>query len=690
MEIVSNLEALGINLAKLSGEVMLDLWLEGFRIALSPTNILWLLLGTVVGLFVGILPAVGASLGVAVMLPLTFGLDPVTAVIFLVAIHASGNYGDSIASILINVPGGVGTVATCWDGYPLARKGQGGRAIGIATFGSFLGGFMGWLVLVVLARPITIIALRFGAPEYCSLGIMALMLIGIASKEDIIKGIIMACLGLILAFIGEDPISGVVERFSFDLPPLMAGIPIVAACLGIFAISEMISIAEEGGTIAQEGIRFKDSVFSGFADVLKRPFTVLRAWVVGFFIGILPALGTSLAGISSYLTEQTFSKDRKFFGKGAPAGLLAAEVGKGSCVVGDLIPTFTLGIPGSVTCALLMAALTIHGIIPGPGFMKQGAMPYAVFTGIILSQAVFLVSGLGLAKWFSKVLYVPIALIVSSVVPLCFLGSFAEGNRFFDVVIMLGLGILTYGLKRLNYPAVCLVLGLILGPLIESNFHRSLGIELGSWLIFLHRPATVTILGLTVLFVLFPFYFPVLRRLSDRLLKSEDSKNDVELADASQVGGRSARGEFVLLVLILALGLIFLATSRKYTPQVRLVPNLVLWVMLVAAFWRLLRLGRQLVFLFKKGVQMPKTEDQRGEPKAGLIWYWSAVGLIGYAFLTWILGMVVATLIYTFILSWAMGYRRWLVILATAVGNALFLVFLSRAFSLILPRGILF
>lgn len=666
-----------------------DLWVEGAQIALSPNNMMWLFFGSLVGLFVGILPAIGGGSAVAVMLPLTFGLDPITGVIFLVAIHATAHYGDSISSILINVPGGVSTVASCWDGYPLSQKGQGGRAIGIATIGSFFGGFVSWLVLIAIARPITTFAMGFGAPEYCALGIMAMMLVGIASKESILKGILMACLGLILSFVGQDPISGVVERFTFGLSGLMAGIPIVPACLGIFAISEMMHIAQESsGTIAKEGILFNDSVLSGFADVIKRPFTLIRAWVVGFWIGILPALGTSLAGISAYLTEQSFSKEGKSFGKGNPAGLLAAEVGKGSCLVGDLIPTFTLGIPGSVTCALLMVALTVHGITPGPLFMSKGSMPYAIFTGIVLAQAVCIISGLTLAKWFAYVLYVPVSIVISIVISLCFVGAFSGSGNFDDIVIMLGIGILTYGLKRINYPSVCLILGIILGPLIETNCQKSLIIEFGSWMVFLHRPITITILGLTVLFVLFPYVEPVLRRLSRLLVKAEMPKNGVELTEeCAPSSEHSAKAELVFLVLILAGGLILLSEASKYSPAVRLFPNYVIIVMLVVALLRLFVLGSQ---IFKKGFQMPKAEGHRGERKTGIIWYWSVIGFIGYISLTWIVGLVVATPVYVLILSWAMGYRRWRVILGVAAGNALFLLFLTRVFGFFLPRGILF
>ena len=463
------------------------MWLEGFMNALSGTNLLWLTIGTGIGLIVGVLPALGANFAVALMLPFTFGMNPVTAIIFLVAIHASCNYGDSVASIVVNVPGGPGTVATCWDGYPMAQQGRAGKALGIATLSSFIGGAGTWLFLAVLVGPITKFALAIGAPEYFALGVMALGLISVASKGETIKGLIMALFGLALSCVGQDEATGLSFRFAYGIPSLEAGIPIVVSTLGIFALSQVIVLLEEGGTVAK-AVEIKDSILSGFPEVIKRPLTLLRAGAVGWFIGVLPALGVSVAGILAYFTEKKYSKEGPQFGKGAPAGLIAAEVGKGACVVGDLIPTFTLGIPGSVTGAILMGALILQGIEPGPRFLMMGAMPYTVFAGMVLAQATFLISGVLLGKFFIRVVYLPNAIIAPIIAVLTFLGAFAERNNQFDIFLALVFGLLGYTLDKLKYPAVCFVLGLIMGPLVEANFHRSLGISFGSYSIFFHRP----------------------------------------------------------------------------------------------------------------------------------------------------------------------------------------------------------
>ena len=302
-------------------------------------------------------------------------MEPTSAIIMLCAIHAAANYGDSVASILLNTPGGPGTVATCWDGYPMSQRGQGGRALGIATFGSFFGGVIGCIALIALARPLTELALRIGSPEYFALGIMALSLISVGSKGETLKGIMMACLGLAALLRRERP--GLRAGGPLRLRPAHPGRghPHRGLDARDLAIAQAIELLGEGGSIAGEAGEFKDSVFRGLADVVRRPLTVFRAGMVGLWVGVLPALGVSLAGIASYLFEKKYSKEADQFGKGAPAGLLAAETGKGACVVGDLIPTFTLGVPGSVTGALLMAALIVHGIAPGPASCCRGPCP---------------------------------------------------------------------------------------------------------------------------------------------------------------------------------------------------------------------------------------------------------------------------------------------------------------------------
>lgn len=653
------------------------MWIEGFQQALSGTNIFWLLLGTVTGLIVGVLPALGANFGVALMLPLTFGMEPATAVIFLVAIHAACNYGDSIASILINVPGGPGTVATCWDGYPLAQQGKPGKAIGIATFSSFIGGLGCWVTLLFLVRPITKLALAIGAPEYFALGLTALCLVAVASKGETIKGLIMAGVGLVLSFVGPDPVSGLTYRFGFGISALEGGIPIVVATLGIFATSQVLVLLEEGGSVAK-AMRVKDSIFSGFREVVRRPLTLLRAGAVGWYVGILPALGVAIAGILAYLTEKKYSRDASQFGKGAPAGLIAAEVGKGACVVGDLIPSLTLGVPGSVTGALIMAALIIHGVDPGPRFLLSGTLPYTVFAGIVLAQASFLISGLLMGRWIGHIVYLPNAFTGPAIAILTFLGAYTERNQDLDVFLAVAFGAFAYALAKMRYSIVCLVLGLILGPLIETNFHRSLSIALGSYSIFVTRPIAVAFLSVALLSLAWPHLSPIVRRL----LRLKTGSWQTPDEPISQVAG--VKGELVLLVTIGLSMTVLLLTARAYKPAARLFPTLVCFATLLLTGLHGLGVLRR---LSKAGGPV------RREPSAPLFsgrtaWYWSLAAMAGFTLLMYLFGFIIATLVYLPAVIFLTGEKRWGQVIASCVLGTVILLLFAKAVHIDLPPGL--
>jgi len=479
------------------------MWYEGFAVAFQGYNILYLLLGTMIGLVVGAMPALGPLFGVGLMLPFTFGMPAATAIIFLASVHAATAYGDSIASILINTPGGVGSVASCWDGYPLAQQGKAGMALGISTTSSFIGGLMGWVSLVVISPLLIMLALKMGPPEYFMVAFMALSLLAMASQGRIAGGLALGGIGLLLAFVGNDPITAS-PRFTLGLDYLEDGLPLVPVAVGLFALSQAIALAEQGGTIAQ--IRSIGSIWQGFAEVLKRPFSIMRGAIVGIILGVMPALGLSSANIVAYLVEKRASKNPETFGHGNPSGLVAPEVAKNSCILGDLVPTFTLGIPGSSTTALFLAAMTMHGLQPGVKFFQgSGALPYAVFSGILLAQVAFFLLGLFFARYFAMAVLAPNAFIVPMIVFLSFVGSFAMRNRVEDVLVTIIFGLIGYMMSKWCYTAVCLILGLVLGDLTEANFHRSLLIGRGSYLIFLSTPISIVLFTLTILSIAGPY-----------------------------------------------------------------------------------------------------------------------------------------------------------------------------------------
>jgi putative tricarboxylic transport membrane protein len=477
--------------------------MEGFKLALTGQNVLYLLLGTFIGLIVGALPGLGPIFGVALMLPFTYSLPPATAIIFLVSVHAATVYGDSIASILINTPGGAGSIASCWDGYPLAKQGKTGMALGISAFGSAIGGITGWVCLVLISPLLVMVALKIGAAEYFSLGLMALSLLAVGSRGETVKGLFAGGLGLLLAFIGQDPIHGQ-YRLTFGFLYLEDGIKIIPLTVGLFAISQVMFLAEEGDAISGFH-KVTDSIWDGLKELIKRPMSVVRGAACGLFFGIAPALGVVTASLMAYIFEKQASKEPETFGKGNPCGLIAPEVAKNTCVVGDLIPTFTLGIPGSPTTAILLAALVLQGLKPGPDFFLSGTVPYAVFVGILLAQLSFFIFGIILSPYFMKVVSVPIALLIPSIVALAVYGTYAYRNSMIDVATMLIFGLVGYLLKKLGYEPAAVVLGFVLGGLMEPQFNRALLISDGAYSIFVTRPISLSFLLCTVCFVLWPF-----------------------------------------------------------------------------------------------------------------------------------------------------------------------------------------
>jgi putative tricarboxylic transport membrane protein len=648
------------------------MWLEGFQVA--GANVAWLVLGSLVGLVVGILPAVGPSFGVALMLPFTFALDPAAALIFLCAIQAACAYGDSIASILLNVPGGPGTVASCWDGHPLSRQGKAGTALGIATAASFVGGVISWLSFVALAGPMTRFALSIGPPEYFVLGLMALCLVSVASKGETLKGLIMACLGLAISCIGPDPVTGMTYRFSFGLRTLEPGIEIVLGALAIFAIPQVVDMLEEGGAIAQV-TQVKDSVLRGVWEVVRRPLTVLRAGVVGWVIGVMPAFGTSLAGITSYLVEKRYARDSGEFGKGSPTGLVAAEVGKGACVLGDGIPSLMLGVPGSVTWAILMAALILHGVQPGPRFMTSGVLPYAVFAGLLLGQLAYFVLGLAFVRYLARLVYVPNAILAPVVAVLCFLGAFVAKNYVYDIAIMVAFGTLALAAQRSGYPTVCMILGFILGPIVEANFHRALGVGFGSYSVFVSRPISVALLAVTVLFLAWPY-------LSEIARHRRGTRMAVDRRDEGTRAPEVRCEELAFVGVVVALFAAFAVAGLGYKPEVRLFPMLVSGVGLVLSIYR----GAGAVW----GKRLQPLRWVVVPPFGGRLPWWYTVPLLFvYAFLVPVLGFVAASVLWLVSVVLLVGYRRFGVVAVSAVGLVMFLVGFARLLHVILPAGIL-
>lgn len=482
---------------------ILEMWMQGFYVAASGTNLIYLFVGTFSGLVIGALPGLGANFALSIALPLTFWVEPASAIILMCSLHASATFGGSISAILINAPGTVGSVAACWDGHPLSQQGKAKLALGVSALGSVAGGFIGWVMLVATTPILIFLALKMGPAEYFMVAMLALCLLSLAAGGETIKGLIMGGLGLMLAFVGMDPTTGA-ARYTMGSLYLEDGIPLVPVAVGLFALSQAIIIAEKGGTVMQVA-KMSGSAWEGVSLALRKPITILRCSIIGVLMGIVPALGVSTANIVAYLVEKRAAKDPESFGKGNPIGVLAPESANNACVVGELVPTFTLGIPGASPAALLLAALMLHGIQPGPDYFSKGALPYAVFVGVLLAQFAFFFLGLGFAGFFAKVCLIPNALLVSLVTVLCFMGAYAWRNTLIDVFLTIFFGIFGYILIKAKWPHACVILGFVLGKLIEANFHRALLIAHGSYATFFKRPGSLSMIIVMVALLSWPY-----------------------------------------------------------------------------------------------------------------------------------------------------------------------------------------
>jgi putative tricarboxylic transport membrane protein len=661
---------------------MLSYFWDGLIIALSPPTVIWLILGTVIGLIVGFLPAIGALVGVVLFLPLTYGMDLASSVVFLVTIYATGQYGDSISSILLNTPGGPGTIASCWEGFPMAQRGEGARALGIATFGSMIGGLVGCAFMLALAWPLTEIAMMIGPPEYFALGIMAIALISIASKGETIKGLIMGCIGVLLACIGEDPVTAMTDRFSFSSVQLAAGLPTMGIFTGLFAIAQIIRMMEEGANTVSTGktgfFLLKDTL-KGLWDIISHPVTVIRSIAIGTYIGILPALGVTTATVSSYLIEKRYSKEGKNFGKGVPSGLVAAEVAKGCCVVGDMIPTFMLGIPGSTAGAVVMAAFVMHGIHAGPQFLLSGTAPFVVFAGITLAQIIIVVAGLPLIKLMGIVVKLQNAILAPILTVLCFIGAFSERNMTMDILFLIIFGILGYAFDKLRYSTISLIIGLIIAPLLETNFHRTLVRGEGSLYLLWTRPLTVLFFGITILFLIWPylkvFYLSLRGKVEAKEIMLEtDNVNHFEFSVA----------EFILLGSFCLFAVLLLVDARSYQYATKLFPLITCYAMLLLIVLRVIagikRKARILPLNLKNPFRVLSTS---------LSWQFSILTFIGYLLVTYSIGFFLATAFYLLTIPWLLGYRKKKVIVALCIAVVLSAWGIAKALNLILPEGFL-
>lgn len=494
----------------------------GFSIALEPHNLGLAFVGVLIGTVIGILPGIGPSAGVALALPVTFGLAPVSALIMLAGIYYGAMYGGTLTSVLINTPGESASVMTTLDGYQMALQGRAGAALGIAAIGSFIAGTLGVVALMLAAPPIADLAVRFGPPEYFALALLGLVTLSGLTGSSVAKALLMAVAGLLVATVGFDPIGGRL-RFTFNILELSDGIGFLPVAVGLFGIAEVLSNIEH--SVRLEPIRAKLSgLLPTWQDWLACRMSILRGSVIGFVVGVLPGAGATLASFIAYGIEKKVARDPSRFGRGAIEGVAAPEAANNSATAGAMVPLLTLGIPGSATTAVLLGAFVLYGLRPGPLLLTDHA---DVFWGLIASMYVgnlmLLVLNLPGAPLFASVLRLPYSVIATGILGISLAGVYSLQNSMFDVWVAIAFGAIGYMMKRFDYPAAPFVLGLVLGPLLEIALRQSLTISHGSLAIFAQRPVSVVLLATACLMLFGPALLTRFRRFVSRFRNRKES-----------------------------------------------------------------------------------------------------------------------------------------------------------------------
>jgi len=484
----------------------MELYTSGLPLVLQFDVILWLVIGCVVGMLIGAMPGLTVTMGVAVLAPLTFNMDTVAAFALLLGAYTSATYGGSISAILLRIPGALPAVMTILDGYPMAQRGEGGRAIAIATIASLFGGIVSAIVLATLAPALARLALQFSAADYLAVSIFALSMIVFISGGNMAKGALSGAIGLLIATVGLDPIVGF-PRFSAGIPELQGGVGLVPVMIGLFGLSEVLSSVHSTATKPDGRIvhRIKSAVPSMVEFVKLLP-AMVRASVIGVLIGILPAAGSSTASMVAYGVGKRTSRKGSAYGTGEPEGLATSESANNASTGGDMVPTLSLGIPGSSSAAILMGALILHGLQPGPLlFTQHPDIVSAIFILFLASNFVFFLLGLTGAGLFARLLEIPKNYLLPVVAMLCLVGAYSLQNSLFDVGIMLLAGIVGVFFRWAKVPASPLILGLILGPMIEANLQRTFILSYGSGYDIFLRPISLSFLIATVLFLFGPW-----------------------------------------------------------------------------------------------------------------------------------------------------------------------------------------
>ncbi|MDQ6597473.1 tripartite tricarboxylate transporter permease [Bacillus salipaludis] len=489
----------------------IDYLMHGFGTALIWYNLLFAFVGVLIGTAVGVLPGIGPMSGVALLIPVTASvtgaLPPeqaaTSAIILLAGVYYGAMYGGSTTSILLNTPGESSSVVTTLDGYQMAKKGRAGSALSIAAIGSFVAGIVTLIALIALAQPLSTIALKFGPSEYFSLMLLGLMAVSGLAGNSVTKALIMTVCGLLLGTIGIDSVSGI-ARFTFDVPWLYQGIEFLTVAVGLFALGEVFKTIlekeEEDGEIARI-----NNMIPSKEEFKESAGPIARGSILGFFIGILPGAGATLASFFSYILEKKISKNPSKFGTGTIAGVAAPESANNAASGGAMIPLLTMGIPGSGTTAILMGALMMYNVQPGPLlFEDHPSVAWGLIASMFIGNLMLLILNLPLVKVFAKIIQTPKQYLIPLIIAISIFGVYAVQVSMYDLLLLLACGLLGYFFSKNDYPIAPLVLGLVLGPMIENNLRRALTISNGDYSVFFTRPISLAFLIIAILWLIVP------------------------------------------------------------------------------------------------------------------------------------------------------------------------------------------
>lgn len=480
---------------------------DGFAVALSPGNLFFAFVGVFIGTAIGVLPGIGPIAGVALLIPITYDMHAASAIIMMAGVYYGAMYGGSTTSILLNTPGESASVVTTLDGHQMAKQGRAGSALAIAAIGSFVAGTFSVIMLTFLGPGLATFALKFGPPEYFALMLLGLCAVTGLAGKSMNKAFLSLLAGLLISMIGTDLVSGT-ERFTFGLSNLTDGIDFLVVAIGVFAIGEVLQTIFEQKNGTAEKIELKGSIYPSKEELKRSAAPIARGSILGFFVGVLPGAGATIASFMSYNLEKRISKFKHMFGKGAIEGVAAPESANNAASGGSMVPLLTLGVPGSGTTAILLGALMIHGITPGPLlFEKNPDVAWGLIASMYIGNIMLLILNLPMIRMFVKIIDIPQVYLLPMILVISGVGVYGVTGNIFHLALLVGFGVVGYFMKRQDYPGAPMILGIVLGPLMEQSLRQALIMSNGSYAVLVNRPISVTLLILAVLWVAVPILF---------------------------------------------------------------------------------------------------------------------------------------------------------------------------------------